>query len=177
MRKIMLCYLCLIVVSAGIMVQLLKINSKSSPNSKLMVVQAFELSEKELNKVNVDELTTMEEVLELVQKLEDLESKNEKLLELIELSKLQEETPKDYSNLIIEYINSGDIAYKVYTPEREYDFKSYMSYLKIEKGTQLKLQGHAYTGNYGIRMVGDKYCVAIGYGAGCKVGQYVDLVL
>ena len=43
---------------------------------------------------------------------------------------------------------------------------------------QYKLQHwYAHTGNYGIRMVNDRYCVAIGSHFRCSIGQYFDLVL
>lgn len=42
---------------------------------------------------------------------------------------------------------------------------------------QYKLQQIAYTGKYGIRMVDDRYCVALGSHFGCEIGQYFDLIL
>lgn len=42
---------------------------------------------------------------------------------------------------------------------------------------QYKLQQIAYTGKYGIRMVDNRYCVALGSYFGCEIGQYFDLVL
>ena len=43
-------------------------------------------------------------------------------------------------------------------------FKAYMSYTAITNTSspQYKLQQQAYTGNYGIRMVDDRYCIAVG---------------
>lgn len=42
---------------------------------------------------------------------------------------------------------------------------------------QYKLQQIAYTGNYGIRMVNGRYCVALGSHFNCTIGQYFDLIL
>lgn len=42
---------------------------------------------------------------------------------------------------------------------------------------QYKLQQIAYTGDYGIRMVNGRYCVALGSHFGCEIGQYFDLIL
>ena len=43
---------------------------------------------------------------------------------------------------------------------------------------QYKLQhGYAYTGQYGIRMVNGRYCIAVGTGVCKKVGQYIDVIL
>lgn len=59
-------------------------------------------------------------------------------------------------------------------------FKSFMRYTAItdKSSRQYKIQhNYAYTGNYGIRQVDDRYCVALGSGVGAKVGTYVDLIL
>lgn len=59
-------------------------------------------------------------------------------------------------------------------------FKSYMDYRTItsEVSPQYELQNeYAYTGNYGIRMVNDRYCIALGSYFTSNIGQYVDLVL
>ena len=58
-------------------------------------------------------------------------------------------------------------------------FKSYMSYKEItnKSSKQYKLQQKAYTGNYGIRMVDDRYCVALGTYFQKEIGTYFDLVL
>ena len=57
--------------------------------------------------------------------------------------------------------------------------KTWMSYTTItnKSSKQFKLQEIAYTGNYGIRMINDRYCVALGSYFGCEIGQYFDLVL
>ena len=55
-----------------------------------------------------------------------------------------------------------------------------MSYKAItnKNSKQYKLQkNNAYTGNYGIRMVHNRYCVAIGTYFNAPVGTYIDLVL
>ena len=57
--------------------------------------------------------------------------------------------------------------------------KSYMPYTAITStdSPQYKLQCQAHTGNYGIRMVGDRYCVALGSYYTTTIGQKFDLVL
>ena len=59
------------------------------------------------------------------------------------------------------------------------NFKSYMSYRAISNSNSIqhRLQALSYTGNYGIRMVGDRYCIAVGTAITTNVGTYVDLVL
>ena len=58
-------------------------------------------------------------------------------------------------------------------------FKSYMSYGAISNhnSDQYKLQVLAYTGEYGLRVVDDRYCIAVGTALNASVGTYVDLVL
>ena len=57
--------------------------------------------------------------------------------------------------------------------------KTWMPYTTItnKSSKQYKLQQKAYTGDYGIRMVNERYCVAIGSHFECKIGQYFDLIL
>lgn len=58
-------------------------------------------------------------------------------------------------------------------------FKSYMPYTAITNraSKQYKLQQKAYTGNYGIRMVGNRYCVAVGSYYTTQIGKKLDLVM
>lgn len=65
---------------------------------------------------------------------------------------------------------------EVWTPNTR-DFKSYMSYRNISSWYQKDLQNVAYTGDFGIRMVDGRYCVAVGTATGCRVGDYINLVL
>ena len=57
--------------------------------------------------------------------------------------------------------------------------KTWMPYTTItnKSSKQYKLQQIAYIGKYGIRMVDDRYCVALGSHFGCEIGQYFDLIL
>ena len=58
-------------------------------------------------------------------------------------------------------------------------FKSYMSYKAIsnKNSKQYKLQQKAITGTYGIRMVDNRYCVALGSYYTHQIGQKVDLIM
>lgn len=70
--------------------------------------------------------------------------------------------------------------YVVYDAPVTSGFKSYMDYRTITDETSLQyvLQNeYAYTGNYGIRMVDDRYCIALGSYFTSDIGQYVDLIL
>lgn len=57
--------------------------------------------------------------------------------------------------------------------------KSFMSYKAItsKSSPQYKLQNIAYTGNYGIRQVNGRYCIAIGSYFTTDIGLYIDLIL
>lgn len=77
-----------------------------------------------------------------------------------------------------DYVSDKQINYKIYNvPYAEN--KTWMPYTAItSRGSkQYKLQKKAYTGDYGIRMVNGRYCVAIGSHFECKIGQYFDLIL
>lgn len=71
------------------------------------------------------------------------------------------------------------ISYGNYNVPSNNTIKSYMDYRAITntRSKQYKLQKVAYTGNHGIRMVDDRYCVALGSYYTTTIGQYVDIVL
>lgn len=105
----------------------------------------------------------------------------------ISISDFDDEWAKIYflgENKTIAYINkaylSNDICkYKDYKISSE-GFKSFMQYtsIKDKSSLQYKLQNEfAYTGNYGIRQVNSRYCIAIGTAFSANVGTYVDLFL
>lgn len=58
-------------------------------------------------------------------------------------------------------------------------WKPYERYWKINKkdSAQYKLQQKAYTGDYGIRMVDGRYCVALGTGWATKIGTKLDIYM
>lgn len=58
-------------------------------------------------------------------------------------------------------------------------FKAYMSYKAISSrnSSQYKLQQRAYTGNYGIRMVDDRYCIAVGSYYTTQIGTKIDVIM
>ena len=73
-----------------------------------------------------------------------------------------------------------EITYKDYYFSGASTMKSWMPYTAITatSSSQYKIQhGYAYTGNYGIRMVGDRYCVAVGSYFNVSIGQKLDLIL
>ena len=57
--------------------------------------------------------------------------------------------------------------------------KTFMPYtaITLKSSVQYKLQQMAYTGNYGIRQVDGRYCVALGSAYTTNIGQFVDLIL
>lgn len=77
-----------------------------------------------------------------------------------------------------DYVSDKPINYRIYNVPYAKN-KTWMPYTAItSRGSkQYKLQQKAYTGDYGIRMVNGRYCVAIGSHFECKIGQYFDLIL
>lgn len=78
-----------------------------------------------------------------------------------------------------QYISDHPIKVKTYNMPDNSGFKSYMPYTAItnKESEQYELQQKAYTGNYGIRMVDDRYCVALGSYFKKEIGTHLDLVL
>lgn len=78
------------------------------------------------------------------------------------------------------YISEVTNACKVYKIRDFRCFKSYMSYkaIKDETSKQYELQEkYAYTGEYGIRQINKRFCVAVGTYFDMGIGAYFDLVL
>ena len=78
------------------------------------------------------------------------------------------------------YLSLDPNGYKEYPVPDNSGFKSYMSYdaITTKASRQYELQKYyAYTGNYGIRMIYNRYCIALGTHFNTKIGTYVDLVL
>ena len=70
--------------------------------------------------------------------------------------------------------------YKEYQVPSNRGLKTYMSYKAItsKNSLQYNLQKHyAYTGEFGIRQIDGRFCVAIGTFSDAKIGTYIDLVL
>lgn len=71
-------------------------------------------------------------------------------------------------------------SYQEYQVLPNRGFKSYMPYTAItsQSSPQYILQNqYAYTGEFGIRKVEDRFCIAIGQFSNARVGTYVDLIL
>lgn len=70
-------------------------------------------------------------------------------------------------------------SFEIYSPY--YDGKkTWMDYRAVtdRKSVQYSLlRDYSYTGDYGIRMVDDRFCVAVGSRFSLEIGQYFDLVL
>ena len=77
------------------------------------------------------------------------------------------------------YISNNPATYTTYNISNSSNFKSYMPYKAItnKSSKQYKLQQKTYTGDYGIRMIDDRYCVALGSHFQKEIGTYFDLVL
>lgn len=79
-----------------------------------------------------------------------------------------------------QYFSDTPCGYEEYSIPDNNGFKSYMSHKSITDKTsnQYTLQkSYAYTGDFGIRKVKNRYCIAIGTAFNTKIGDYVDLIL
>lgn len=78
-----------------------------------------------------------------------------------------------------ECITDGSPEYTIHKIPEYSGMKSFMDYRKITDTTspQYKLQQYAYTGNYGIREIDGRYCVAVGHLITTEIGTYLDLIL
>lgn len=74
----------------------------------------------------------------------------------------------------------SELNFVTYELPNNTGFKSYMPYKAItnKSSQQYALQDlHAYTGDYGIRQVNNRFCIAIGTSFNAAVGTYVDVIL
>lgn len=75
---------------------------------------------------------------------------------------------------------TSHVPYVIKEGSSNSSFKSYEPYTAITStvSAQYKfLRGKSYTGNYGIRMVGNRYCVAVGSYYTTKIGTKLDIYL
>lgn len=78
------------------------------------------------------------------------------------------------------YISPEECNYIEYEVPAYAGFKSYMGYKCITRKTSkqyLIQKQYAYTGEYGIRQVEGRFCVALGSYFKTSIGQYFDLIL
>lgn len=78
------------------------------------------------------------------------------------------------------YISESECMYIEHDMPYSNGFKSFMPHTSITDKTsqQYKLQQHySYTGDYGIREVDGRYCIAIGTAFNTAIGTYADLIL
>ena len=79
-----------------------------------------------------------------------------------------------------EYVSVNEPTYIEYLVPKNSGFKSYMSYKAITAKSSLQYQlqyEQAYTGEYGIRQVNGRFCVAIGSYFTSDIGTLFDLIL
>ena len=88
----------------------------------------------------------------------------------------EEELESDVTEIEKETIEENYIDYDTPTNDA---FKSYMDYRTItdETSKQYELQKQAYTEWHGIRMVDDRYCIAVGSYYSTTIGENIDVIL
>ncbi len=78
------------------------------------------------------------------------------------------------------YTSIEECKYEEYSMPQNNGFKSFMPYTSITDNTSLQyvLQNNfAYTDEFGMRKIMDRYCVAIGTAFDMGIGTYFDLIL
>lgn len=83
------------------------------------------------------------------------------------------------SEEVHEYVPSSGSLIALNVPSGNTAFKAYMDYSTITdiSSRQWEMQQSAYTGDYGIREIDGRYCVAIGTGYGAELGDKLTVVL
>ena len=167
--------LCLAVIAGIVLVSDKKVFSNEKED-KPVVVETIEIVTEE----DVEEETEEVEIIDEVETEEKSEVKVETNKTSNQPSKVEQPvvTELEVQPEIVEpeQIEGGTS----YTMPSTSGFKSYMSYKAITSTSspQYKLQhSYAYTGDYGIRQVNGRYCIAIGTFSGASIGTYVDLIL
>ena len=87
---------------------------------------------------------------------------------------------KEYGYVSKKYLSKKPIDNETYYIPEYSGYKSFMEYSKITDTSSpqyLLQEEYAYTGDYGIRMINGRFCVAIGFAFNPKIGQYFDLIL
>lgn len=80
----------------------------------------------------------------------------------------------------IDLLSNNQVSFRDMPAPWNSGYKSWMSYNTITdtNSKQYLIQhSYAYDGNYGIRQVNGRYCVALGSYFGVSIGQYFDLIL
>ena len=78
------------------------------------------------------------------------------------------------------HISNHELESHYYEVPESTGFKSFMDYDSITAVDSLQYEiqnSYATTGNYGIRMIDNRYCIALGSHFSNNIGQYVDLIL
>lgn len=85
-----------------------------------------------------------------------------------------------YAYINKKYITEKPCGYTEFYLSDTNGFKSYMPYTSITDKSSLQFnlqQNYAYTGNFGIRQINGRYCVAVGTAFETNIGTYIDLIL
>ena len=101
-------------------------------------------------------------------------------VETVKKSKISESEDQQAITTIHQEEMQTQNLYQEYQVLPNRGFKSYMPYTAItsQSSPQYILQNqYAYTGEFGIRKVEDRFCIAIGQFSNARVGTYVDLIL
>lgn len=154
-------------------------------NSMIYVKLSGEVSEASIEEVNVEmreavieeNLQTGEDAIEQT----DVEVGEDRIKEVNEedIETGEDVTEKTDTEAEESVLENSELSYVDYDTPPDNSFKSYMDYRTITDTTsmQYELQKQADTDGYGMRMVDDRYCVAVGSYYSTTVGQAVDIIM
>ena len=148
------------------------INSANASNTNDINAEEYYINEIHVEPLNLNtiespvEETVSDVYIEVEPEIEE-QTEQESSEEIEEAETTIEETAEVEESYTSKYVPSDS------------GFKSYMSYKAItsKSSPQYKLQQQAYTGEYGIRMVDDRYCIALGSYYTTNIGTRVDVVM
>lgn len=96
--------------------------------------------------------------------------------DIIEETEVVESTSDSNNNDESETVSTRKVIYKYSVPSGDTSFKSYMNYKCLSSSSaQGKLQKNAWTDEYGLRRVGDDYCVAVGSYYSTTIGERFEV--
>lgn len=154
-------------------------NTTIIPNQRIVYENSYELNEninlEDFQSSFFDKIAEISDERKEELRLEEEKKIREEINKVLEF-KSTDENPKTY---VEKYVVNGEWTGISKEVPSENSFKCYESYLAItnKQSKQYKLQQVAYTGDYGIRVVDGRYCVALGSFYSTSIGQYFDVVM
>lgn len=164
-------FICTVCLGLSPIVVLADDNTESIEHSPVIEVNAID------TRTIINDITSYEDTYTTSE--ETTENENENKNDIIETEESIENIIKENKNMNVDLQDATKENYiSKYVPSNN-SFKSYMSYKAItsKSSPQYKLQQQAYTDEYGLRKIDDRYMIALGTFYTSVIGTKVDLVM